>query len=223
MAQNAQYTSPQIQNDLISCTGEWIRNQLLAEVRNAKFFSVSADEAADSSNKEQLPLVLRFVDATNSIREEFVDFFHCDTGTAGSASADKILEALIEYGLDISYLRGQAYDGAGNMAGKYSGVATNIQSTCPKAVYVHCAAHCLNLCVVAACSIPSVKNIMGTMVKLCLFFLNSPKRQLELEKNIQSVEGATEKKLVNLCKTRWVARIDALEVFFNLPSCCQDI
>ena len=75
VAQNAQYTSPQIQNDLISCTGERIRNQLLAEVRNAKFFSVSADEAADSSNKEQLPLVLRFVDATNSIREELVDFF----------------------------------------------------------------------------------------------------------------------------------------------------
>ena len=102
------------------------------------------------------------------------------------------------------------------MAGKYSGVATNIQSTCPKAVYVHCAAHCLNLCVVAACSIPSVKNMMGTMVEICLFFSNSPKRQLELEKNIQSIEGATEKKLVNLCKTRWVARIDALEVFFNL-------
>lgn len=30
---------------------------------------VSADEAADCSNKD---LVLRFVDATNSIREEFV-------------------------------------------------------------------------------------------------------------------------------------------------------
>lgn len=43
------------------------------------FFSVCADEAADSSNKEQLPLVLRFVDATNSVREEFVEF---DTGTS---------------------------------------------------------------------------------------------------------------------------------------------
>ena len=31
-----------------------------------------ADEAADCSNKE--PLVIRFVDATGSIHEEFVDF-----------------------------------------------------------------------------------------------------------------------------------------------------
>ena len=211
-AKNAQYSSPQIQNDLISCTGEWIRNQILAEVKDAKFFSVCADEVADSSNKEQLPLVLRFVDVTNSIQEEFVDFFHCDTGTAGSALADKILEALRGYGLDISCLRGQAYDGAGNMAEKYSGVATIIQSTYPRAVYVHCAAHNLNLCVVAACKVQAVKNMMGTMVEICLFFSNSPTHQLELEKNIH-ILGATANKLVNLCKTRWVARIDALEVF----------
>ena len=215
-ARNAQYISAQIQNDLISCTGEWIRNKILAEVKSAKFFSVCADEAAECSNKEQLPLVLRFVDATNSIREEFVDFLLCDTGTAGSSLADKILEALREYGLDASNLRGQAYDGAGNMAGKYNGVAANIRSTYPKAVYVHCAAHSLNLCVVAACSVQAVRNMMGTMLEVCLFFSNSPKRQLELERNIQSIGDATAKKLVNLCKTRWVARIDALDVFYDL-------
>ena len=60
---------------------------------------------ADFCNKEQLPLV--FVDAINSIREEFI-FSHCDTGTASSALADKVFEALRGYGLDIRYLRGQA-------------------------------------------------------------------------------------------------------------------
>ena len=78
-----------------------------------------ADEAADCSNKEQLPLVIRFVDATDSIREEFVGFVLCDKGTTGSAIADKILETLAAYGLNITFLRGQGYDGAGNMAGKY--------------------------------------------------------------------------------------------------------
>jgi hypothetical protein len=42
-------------------------------VKHAKFFSVSADEAVESSNKEQLPLVIRFVDATNSVHEELVE------------------------------------------------------------------------------------------------------------------------------------------------------
>ena len=213
---NAQYSSPRIQNDLILCTGQWIRKQLIQEVQNAKFFSVCADEAADCSNKEQLPLVLRFVDASKSIREEFVDFILCDTGTSGSAIPDKILAALEGYGLNTSYLRGQAYDGAGNMAGKYRGAAAMIQTSCPKAVYVHCAAHSLNLCVVAACNIQLVKNMMGTMVEICLFFSNSPKRQLELENNVKAMPGATAKKLVSLCKTRWVARINALEVFLDL-------
>ena len=100
------YNSPCIRNDLISCTGEWIRNQIVREV---KHFSVCADKAADSSNKEQLPLVLCFVDTTNSVHEEFVEFIHCDTGTSGDTVAGKVLE---EYGLNVNYLRGQGFKGA---------------------------------------------------------------------------------------------------------------
>ena len=135
--------------------GEWIREQILYRVRKTKFFSVCADEAA---NKEQLPLILRFVDVAGTICEEFVDFVLCDTGTTGTAIAGKILETLETYGLYLGYLRGQGYDGAGNMAGKYRGAAVTIH---PKAVYVHCAAHALNLCVVAACSVQLVKKYDG--------------------------------------------------------------
>ena len=158
------------------------------------------------------------MDKANEIQERFVDFILCDTGLSGRALADKILEALQEYGLDVGNIRGQAYDGAGNMAGKCRGAAACIQSACPKAVYVHCAAHTLNLCVVAACGVQLVKNMMGTMVEICLFFSNSPKCQLELKKYIPS------RKLVSMCKTRWVAHIDALEVFFDIfPAVIQTL
>ena len=101
---NAWYNSPHIQNDLISCIGEWIRQQILREVKDATFFSVCADEAADCATKEQLPLVLRFVDGASMIREELISFLACDTGTTGAAIAEKILEALKEYGLDLEGL-----------------------------------------------------------------------------------------------------------------------
>lgn len=116
------------------------------------------------------------------------------------------------YGLDLRDLCGQGYEGSGNMAGKCRGAAACIQSAYPKAVYVHCASHTLNLCVVAACSVQEVKNMMGTLVQICLFFTNSPKRQQELEKHIQAMENnsSTRGKLVSMCKIRWVARIDAL-------------
>ena len=61
--------------------------------------------------------MLRYVDKANEIQERFVDFILCDTGVTGRALADKILEALQEYGLDVGNIRGQAYDKAGNMAG----------------------------------------------------------------------------------------------------------
>ena len=53
----------------------------------------------------------------------------------------------------MSFLRGQVYDGAGAMAGRAKGVAARIQNQYPKAIYTHCAAHHLNLCIVKCCSI----------------------------------------------------------------------
>lgn len=142
---------------------------MLKEVRVVKFFSVCTDEAADYSNKEQLPLVIRFVDAVDSIRKVFVDFVFCNTGTTGSAIADTSLGTLAAYGLNTCFIRGRGYDGAGNMAGKYRGAASIIQSQFPKVVYVHCAAYAMNLCVVAACSVQLVKNMMSTLTTLCIF------------------------------------------------------
>ena len=57
-----------------------------------KIFSICADEAADSSNQKQLPLIVD----SNSIREEFVDFVLCNTGTTGVAIAEKLLAAMEE-------------------------------------------------------------------------------------------------------------------------------
>ena len=77
----------------------------------------------------------------------------CDTGTSGQAIADKIKFTLEKLTLDLNDLRGQGYDGEGNMPGKYRGAAAIIQHDHSKALYVHCVSHVLNLCVVAACSI----------------------------------------------------------------------
>ena len=43
-------------------------------MRDSKFFSVLADEAQDCSNKEQMPVIIRFVDKDKEIREEFFRF-----------------------------------------------------------------------------------------------------------------------------------------------------
>ena len=70
----------------------WIRQKLVDEVREAHFFSILADETTDCSNKEQLTLVLRFVDGQNQIREEFFAFLEAPS-TTGEALADLLFRA----------------------------------------------------------------------------------------------------------------------------------
>ncbi|PFX17907.1 52 kDa repressor of the inhibitor of the protein kinase [Stylophora pistillata] len=70
---NATYRSKTIQIEIIEVLGTYIQDKIGA-------FSLLADEASDSSNKEQLLLVLRFVDKERNIREEFVGFYECEDG-----------------------------------------------------------------------------------------------------------------------------------------------
>ena len=67
----------------ISNCGDFITDSIISEVKQSKYFSILADEAADCSNKEQMSLVLRYVDKKNNIREYFVQFIHCDEGLSG--------------------------------------------------------------------------------------------------------------------------------------------
>ena len=83
---------------------------------------------------EQLSLVLRFIDESNEIREEFVDFLPCIDGISGQVLADMILDRIREYSLDPTFICGQRYDGAGNMSGKFQGCAAIISQSYPRAV-----------------------------------------------------------------------------------------
>ena len=67
------------------------------------------------ANKEQLPLIIRFVDQSRMFGEEFLEFVLCDTGASGQTIADKIKFTLKKLTLDLNDLRGQGYDGAGMM------------------------------------------------------------------------------------------------------------
>ena len=91
---NCTYCSKTIQNELIEVCGDYIRNRLLEEIREAQFFGISADEVADLSNREQMSLVVRFVDKDKNIREEFLGFVQCDSGTDGETLTHTILQNL---------------------------------------------------------------------------------------------------------------------------------
>ena len=102
---NATYRSPNIQNQLISCAGSFVPESILREVMEAGFFSILADKVQDVSNIEQMPLCLLYVDCTFTIREKFVSFIRCDTGTSGLSISKKILEKIKEINLNMLLCR----------------------------------------------------------------------------------------------------------------------
>lgn len=212
------YLSPLLQNEIISSCNNVIKGKLVEEINNAIYFSVLADETSDISNMEQISICIRYVSVEEGhhiVKEQFLQFVPT-TEYTGKALANKILESLESYGLNLKGLRGQGYDGAAAMSGQYNGVNKFVQDKHPLAVYVHCAAHSLNLAVTRACEVQEIRNCLGT-IERCYTFFNSPKRQAVLNDVIErSALDPKTKTLKRLCATRWVAKFDAVRDFLHV-------
>ena len=73
---NVTCRTPRVQNELLECSGKFLQDKSLHDIRRRGIFSLCADEAADCSNQEQImAVVIRVVDpGTLDVREEFMDF-----------------------------------------------------------------------------------------------------------------------------------------------------
>ena len=89
-----------------------------------------ADETTDTSNKEQVVIVLRHVDSDFEVHEDFIGLYV--VGSINSKTLTSVIKDTIQrLMLSLSNCRGQCYDGASNMSGSKKGVATNISAEKP--------------------------------------------------------------------------------------------
>ena len=198
-AVNASYFSKNTQNKFISICGALIIEKVNLSIKPHHsyqyFFSVIADEGLDSSQKEQLSLVLRYVDSSLDFLEEFVGFIHLRDGLTGKAISDAILK-MSDLGLDIMNCRGQGYDGAGSVSGHKNGASAHILRGNRKAIYTHCFSHRLSLAVTKRFQITLVSNMFDTVQKIFYFFQYSEQRQLFFEEHVaEFCPSSTSKKL----------------------------
>ncbi|CAN6562124.1 unnamed protein product [Malus baccata var. baccata] len=110
---NLKLLAPSIQKEIVnSCALETL--DAIMDGLKDRFFSILVDEARDVSVKEQMAMVLRYVDDNRHVIERFVGIQHV-TDTTSSSLKDAIDTLFSRNGLSISKLRGQGYDGASNM------------------------------------------------------------------------------------------------------------
>ena len=120
-------------------------------------------------------------------------------------------DVLIRCNVSLSNCRGQAYDGASNMAGHLNGVAAKITREEPKALFVHCLAHSINLCLQDCAKLcKCVKDALGLVNEIYNLIMASPKRLALYEKLKQELSPQLPS-LKPLCPTRWTVRTGAID------------
>ncbi|XP_071033099.1 zinc finger MYM-type protein 1-like [Parasteatoda tepidariorum] len=198
------YLSASICNEFISIMGYKVLSKIIAELKKAKYFSVSVDSTPDISHVDQLTFVIRYVNDGIPV-ERFLDFIPIESHKSEYLS-DTIVSFINDKGINISDCRGQTYDNAPNMAGKYSGLQARLKEKCPTAIFVPCLAHSLNLVgAQAAGCVLEVIDYFQLLQKLYSFFSSSTHRWNTLTECLGS--GLVVKRPSD---TRWSAHSDAV-------------
>lgn len=186
LPKNAMYISPEIQNEIINTINSLVVKKLVTKKNQAKCFTILADETTDIAGIEQFSMCIRYFDKdVNRIKEDFLQFVPV-TDMSGKGLAQVLIESLGSIGVNLSYLRGQGYDGASAMRGLFSGVQAIIKQSYSLALYIHCCSHSLNLAISDACDVKSIRNAVGIIQTIYNFF-HTAKRQAVLQNSIEKI------------------------------------
>uniref|UniRef100_A0A0R0F758 TTF-type domain-containing protein n=1 Tax=Glycine max TaxID=3847 RepID=A0A0R0F758_SOYBN len=161
-------TAPTIQKDLVAACACEITQQIVCDITD-DVFCVLIEESGDVVGKEQMVVVILYVNSEGLVKERFLGIVSVKETSAKSLK--EALEKLLSInGLSLSSIRGQGYDGASNL--------TLIQNENPSTYYVHCFAHQLQLALVScAKTLKDVSGFFGKVNMLVNFIRSSNKRQ----------------------------------------------
>lgn len=209
------YLSANIANEFIHLLAVEVNKKIISNVQISKYYSLIIDSTPDVSHVDQLTSILRYVDEIGLSTERFLHFFE-NTGHKGIAMKDAVLKFLLECGIEILDCRGQSYDNARNMSGKYKGLQQLIQQINDLAIYVPCNNHSLNLSIVHSAETSSavIQFFMFTQ-NIYVFFSASTQRwdilMKHLKNDLLKRNNKNERLLVpkRLSDTRWSARSSA--------------
>nr|XP_047135365.1 uncharacterized protein LOC100212059 [Hydra vulgaris] len=216
----AHYLGKEIQSELIQILANAIKDNILTRVKDAKYYSIILDCTPDNSHTEQMTII-RFVDLESptshdgdlvKIKEHFLGFIPAEKSTGGFL-AKALIEQLENFNLPIENLRGQGYDNGSNIKGKENGVQRKILDINPRAFFIPCSAHSLNLDVNDACkcSLDAI-SFFGVVQQIYSYFSGSPSCWQVFRSYFPDFT------VKSLNDTRWESRINALKPYDTISN-----
>ncbi|KAL4104364.1 hypothetical protein QTP88_019665 [Uroleucon formosanum] len=111
------YFSHQIQDEFIALLSKKVRNEIIHQIKFAKYYTIMFDCTPYVSRTEQMNQVIRYVRVTDGkvfVEESVLGFIESHEKT-GNGLTTEILHQISLDGLDIQNCRGQAYDNGQGM------------------------------------------------------------------------------------------------------------
>ncbi|XP_012901565.1 zinc finger MYM-type protein 1 isoform X3 [Mustela putorius furo] len=163
------YNSTQIQNDIIEIIKTEMLQDIVNEINASSAFSIICDETTDSATKKQLSICVRYPQKMSKavlIKERFLGFIDIEEMT-GTDLHGTIKTYLQQIGVDLNKICGQAYDSTTNLRGQFNKIAAEFKKEEPRALYVHCYAHFLDLTVITFCKeVKELRSALNTLNSL---------------------------------------------------------
>ncbi|XP_076932931.1 uncharacterized protein LOC143598651 [Bidens hawaiensis] len=228
---NSQMTSPKIQQDLKHCFAQEVLKQIFEDL-GEDYFSLLVDESSDVSKKEQMAVVIRYVNKDGVVKERFIGLVHVKETSALTLKTG-IDDLFCRHGLILAKIRGQGYDGASNMSGEFNGLRALILKENVSAFYIHCFAHQLQLVVVAVANkhtgvwrlfetVGCLTNVVCASCKQQDMLRESQKNNLK--ENLATGSGLNQElSLSGPGDTRWNSHYKTLSRLVTLYSSFMDV
>jgi hypothetical protein len=135
----AKYISHTIQKEILQVITSKVLDKIREDIRDSKF-CIIGDEARDESKREQMSIVLRFVDKNGFIQKCFFDLVNVKD-TLALTLKNGISDFFFRYRLNIQNIHGQGYDGTNNICDEQKGLQTLFLNDCLCAYYINCFTH----------------------------------------------------------------------------------
>jgi hypothetical protein len=133
-------------NAFIKYMYDEMKKEVKKKISLYKLYGIVVDDSVDSSHKNQMILLVRYINKDIEIETSFLSLIHLgEKGALSENLFNCVKKVLDEWEMNINDMVSFSSDGANNMSGGITGLYGRLKDLNPSLIQVHCAAHRLNL------------------------------------------------------------------------------